>query len=136
MKFTTLLHMRLSYQCPRRCVQMLPIRPRLKSVILANSLLNEHALFFSPASLLPFMTFLNNLADVWAHMILKSDCGVGEKMEAYKHGLLEPFLSCPITLSSVENGVINKCAISLHPSWHISDGLLLLLLGTASRITI
>ena len=82
------------------------------------------------------MTFLNNLADVAAHMILKSDCGVGEKMEAYKHGLLEPFLSRPVTYSSVENGVINKCAISLHPSWHISDGLLLLLLGTASRITI
>jgi len=46
---------------------MHPIRPHLKSVILANSLLNEHALFFSPASLLPFMTFLNNLADVAAH---------------------------------------------------------------------
>jgi hypothetical protein len=77
------------------------------------------------------MTFLNNLADVAGHMILKSDCGVGKKMEAYKHGLLEKLrcrrkpLSRPVTYSSVENGVINKCAISLHPSWHISDDLLL-----------
>jgi hypothetical protein len=99
----------------------------MKSVILANSLLNEHALVFCPASLLPFMTFLSNLVDVAGHMILKSECGVGEKMEAYKHGLLEKSrcrrkpLSCPITHSSVENGDINKCAISLHPSFDSAE---------------
>ncbi len=103
----------------------------MKSVILANSLLNEHALVFCPASLLPNMMFLSNLVDVAAHMILKSDCGVGEKMEAYKHVLLEKSRcrrkpsSPSITNTSHQSSSINKYAISLHPSWHTSDGLLL-----------
>ena len=103
----------------------------MKSVILANSLVHEHALVFCPEALLPFMMFLSNLVDVAGQMIVKSDCGVGEMMETYKRELLEKSRGRrkPLTRftanTSDENSNSMKGIISLHSSWHTSDGLLL-----------
>eukprot|EP00557_Chaetoceros_sp_GSL56_P005139 CAMPEP_0176500916 /NCGR_PEP_ID=MMETSP0200_2-20121128/13853_1 /TAXON_ID=947934 /ORGANISM="Chaetoceros sp., Strain GSL56" /LENGTH=1333 /DNA_ID=CAMNT_0017899709 /DNA_START=566 /DNA_END=4565 /DNA_ORIENTATION=+ len=103
----------------------------MRSIILANSLLQEHALVFCPAVLLPYMVFLGNLVDVVTQIILRFDCGVGEQMETFKRKLL---YASKERLSLLEKNPDkyhmttlrrDNASIILHPSWHYGDGLLL-----------
>ena len=103
----------------------------MKSIILANSLLQDHALIFCPGPLLPLMLFLSNLVDVATQIILKSDCGVGEKMDNYKQTMYEKSrirrqpLSRSKIHSDAESDQLYTSTVNLHPSWHTGDGLLL-----------
>lgn len=103
----------------------------MRSLILANSLLQDHALVFCPATLLPYMVFLGNLVDVATQIILRFDCGVGEQMETFKRKLLYASKARLSPLEQIsdeyQNDALraNTANIILHPSWHCGDGLLL-----------
>ncbi len=102
----------------------------MKCIIIAASLLQEHALVFCPSSLLPRMVFLSNLVDVADQVILRADCGVGERMESFKeilHSKLRERKQPVVTSETQVSDDIDICGSSpkLHPTWHIGDGLLL-----------
>lgn len=102
-------------------------RRSMMNIILANSLLQDHALVFCPGSLLPMMVFLSNLVDVATQMILRSDSGVGEDMQAFKQQLFEKSRKRhqPLLFLDINPRNINEVDISIHKSWHTGDGLLL-----------
>ena len=102
-------------------------RRSMMNIILANSLLQDHALVFCPGSLVPLMVFLSNLVDVATQMILRSDSGVGEEMQASKQRLFNKSRKRqqPLLFLDTSPRYANVVDMSLHKSWHTGDGLLL-----------
>jgi hypothetical protein len=100
----------------------------LRPIIFAGSLLEEHVIMFCPNSLLPSITFLNNLTDIMTEVILRADCGAGESMELYRKSLHERCRSRREPLVNSKSKGMNRSNISLpklHPTWYVGDGLLL-----------
>lgn len=100
----------------------------------ASLLLNEHLLLHSPSSMLSATLSLGNLMELVCGISVRSDMGIGEKLERYigmlqaasrKHR--EPTSHTPQSKHSV-NMLADKRlppAPNLHPHWYIGDGLLL-----------
>jgi hypothetical protein len=104
----------------------------MKSILMASSILFDHALQRSPARLLESVLSLGELCDVISHVLVRSDEGVGEELDDFRKQLHLSSVQKGLSLSASENKKGKEIAENLrlrqptiHSSWYIGDGLLL-----------
>ena len=107
----------------------------MRSMAQASQLLNEHILLYSPSSMLSASLSLNCLMELVCDVSIRSDMGIGTKLETYIQMLQttsrktrQHFNITHTNKSIVNNMLADKRlppAPNLHPTWYIGDGLLL-----------
>ena len=96
----------------------------MKSVAQASQLLREHVLLHSPICRLSSSLSLANLTELVCEVTVRSDMGIGERLERYIDMLKAV---CRKVEKPVEMFADKRLlsAPNLHPTWYIGDGLLL-----------
>ena len=105
----------------------------MKSIAQASLLLREHGILFSPPSMLSPALSLGNLTELVCELSIRSDLGVGERLEKYLNAMHNGGRKNRLHLdknpskSSVRifEGKGLPSSPNLHPTWYIGDGLLL-----------
>lgn len=111
----------------------------MNSIAQASLLLREHVISFSPPSMLSPALSLCNLTELVCEVSIRSDLGVGERVEKYLNAMqnsMQKHHANPIRATNPLSGSLkdySEClhreslptSPNLHPSWYIGDGLLL-----------
>jgi len=107
----------------------------MRSMARASQLLNEHILLYSPPSMLSASLSLNCLMGLVCDVSVRSDMGIGTKLENYIQMLKTTSRKTRqhFNITHTNKTIVNKMladkrlppAPNLHPTWYIGDGLLL-----------
>ena len=113
-------------------VETSELRNRMKNLIMASSLLHDHALLCCSSDLLGTTLSLGDLCDILSQILARSDEGIGEEIDEFRKKLhasaAEKRWSFAFS-NKVTRNKIGECLRlyqpSLHATWYIGDGLLL-----------
>jgi hypothetical protein len=109
-----------------------PALTSMKNVILASSLLQDHALLSCPDVFLSATLSLGELVDIVSQVLVRSDEGIGEQLDDLRKELHTTAAakrwSFAPTNERVESDVGDSLRLrrpALHSTWYVGDGLLL-----------
>jgi hypothetical protein len=104
----------------------------MKHVIMASSLLQDHALLSCPSDLLGTTLSLGDLCDIVSQVLVRTDEGIGEELDDFRKKLHASAadkrwsfaLSNKIT-RNITGDSLRLRQPALHSTWYVGDGLLL-----------
>ncbi len=97
------------------------IRPAMKHIIMALSILQDNAVRECPKYLLNTTVEVVELCDVVTQVLIRTDEGIGEELDCFRKKLQDKAVTSKITDKSVS--LVRRQA--LQPTWYVGDGLLL-----------
>ena len=98
------------------------VKPAMKHIIMALSLLQDHALLKCPLDLLDKTISVAELCDVITQVFNRSDEGIGEELDAFQKSLRLVKFKESSELKPIQPRIRRSV---LHPDWYVGDGLLL-----------
>lgn len=106
---------------------------KMKSLIVASSLLQDYILIHCPSNIIGISIHLSQLCGIISQVLERVDEGVGEKIDLFRKTLLKRAAEKRWSFAP-KNNVNKKVDVGqplmisqpiLHPSWYVGDGLLL-----------
>jgi hypothetical protein len=108
------------------------LRPAMKHIIMALSLLQDHALLCCPRDLLGKTVSLSDLCDIVTQVLVRTDEGIGEELDTFRKKLHATAADKRWSFALSNKITKNKAGDSLrlrrpglHSTWYVGDGLLL-----------